>query len=542
MVMRRRRAAAAACFFLVAALITDLGVPMVCAAGLGVRPAAAEGFYPGSPTALRNAVEGYLREARPHVPTELKGQGPRAIIVPHAGYTYSGQTAALAYKPLQGKEKPSRVILIGPSHHIHMPGACSVPDYRAYETPLGQVSVDQDALATLTQSGLFHKTRIAHSSEHCLEVQIPFLQVLWPDPPQIVPIVVGGLSAVQCRAAAAQVAKILDEDSLLIISTDFTHYGPRFRYTPFKDTPRAELREKIRELDMRAVRCVEDLDPDAFRTYVAQNKPTICGRNAVSVALEIFSRASTAKAVFLDWANSGENTGKYSDCVSYVAMAIYSPAEGVRDAQDKLQGASVAPEDACRAPVLTAAEKRTLLSLARRALEVGIAENDVAKGADVRPEPADITEALCANSGVFVTLTDGGRLRGCVGRISSDEPVFRSVTTLALMAALRDPRFPAVTADELGDVEVEISVLSIPAIVTDPEQIQVGRDGLIVRKGAASGLLLPQVAVDNQWGRVEFLEQTCRKAGLPTDAWKDDAVMVVRFTATVFNESERDAW
>ncbi len=543
--MRRRRfapAAGLAVGLAAAAILWATWQPRVSAEPAPRRAAAVAGqFYPGSPAELRKAVEGFLAGAKPDVPAEWQAARPVALIVPHAGYPYSGQTAAFAYKLLEGKGRPSRVILIGPSHHFALEGICSVADFSEYETPLGTVPVDAGAREELAKSKPFLALRQPHQPEHCLEVQLPFLQVLWPDPPKIVPILVGQLSDEECRAAAAGIARILDEDALLVVSTDFTHYGQRFGFEPFRGTPAGELRDKIRELDMGAVERILALDAAGFARYLSEHRPTICGRMGVQTMLELLVPCRDCRPQFLKWASSGESTGSYEDCVSYVAMAVYAPAGAVKQIKGALASAAVEKPagpaaEAGTPPALTDDDKRTLLGLARQSIE-----QHLKGGGEAAPPSMDegnASDALRATCGVFVTLNKDGRLRGCIGHIVSDLPLPRCVWEVAPLAALRDPRFPPVQADELGDIDITISVMSPPKRTQSVDEIQVGRDGLIISMRGQQGLLLPQVATEYGWDREQFLQQTCLKAGLPPDAWQRTDAAIYRFSANVFGEKE----
>lgn len=179
---------------------------------------------------------------------------------------------------------------------------------------------------------------------------------------------------------------------------------------------------------------------------------------------------------------------------------------------------------------LPEAERRTLLELARRALTEAVLHGDIL---DV-PLPAGL---LARPAGVFVTLHHAGRLRGCLGQVEASLPVAGAVVRMAIAVSRDDPRFDPVEADELPGLEIEISVLSRMEPIT-PERIEVGRHGLLVRRGAFRGLLLPQVPEQYHWSRERFLEETCVKAGLPRDAWKEPETQVEAFTAEVFSESQ----
>jgi hypothetical protein len=508
----------------------------------GERPAAVAGsFYPASAEVLRRTVQGYLKEATPAVPDDLRNAKPRALICPHAGYVYSGQTAAFAYKLLEGMQKPSRVILMGPSHHAPLWDVCSVGDYSYFVTPLGKVPVDTDACNQLLKTQPFQSVRAAHEDEHSLEVQLPFLQALWPDPPKIVPVLVGQLRAEARLAAAAGIAGILDDDTLVIVSSDFTHYGARFRFDPFAGSHGNELAAKIRDLDMGAVKQVEALDPAGFRDYIGRTGATICGNQPINVLLEAFSKSRASRAVFLRWANSGQTTNSYEDCVSYVAMSLYASAEALREIRKAFvtKAAPRAAEEGRGAvPELTEEHKQMLLRLARDAVTKAAEKG----GSFAKQNPgqplAQMPAPLQVECGAFVTLREQGELRGCIGHIEATRPLCQVVHEVAILAATEDPRFEPVRKEEVPHLTIEISALSTLQRIRGIEDVQVGRDGLIIRSGSAQGLLLPQVATEYGWTARQFLEQTCRKAGLPLDAWQQEGVTIYRFSAAVFGEAE----
>jgi AmmeMemoRadiSam system protein B/AmmeMemoRadiSam system protein A len=491
------------------------------------QPAAAGSFYPDSAETLRKAVTGFLKDAKPDVPSEVSGLALRAVVVPHAGYPYSGPTAAYAYKLLEGTKPPDRVIILGVNHFPpRLNEVCSVADFSAYETPLGRLTVDAEARAKLVEHEPFHAMRIPHAREHSIEVELPFIQTLWANPPPIVPIIVGDLSPSLSRAAATALAGIMTERTLLIVSSDFTHYGERFQLAPFGVKSGEKLKGQIRDLDMGAVKLVEALDPGGFRGYTTREARTICGRNGIGVMLNLFSRVEGSRPVFLRWANSGDVTGRYADCVSYVAMAVYAPP-------GPLKLTAAAPQPAEGLPVLTDDEKSTLLRLARQSVEKAV------RGEDLKvPDPKSMSEGLRKNGAAFVTLTEAGDLRGCIGHVQADVPLSTCVCQVAVLAALRDPRFRRVEPDELDKISIEISVLTPLEVVKDTDDIRVGRDGLVIERGPMRGLLLPQVATEYGWTVEEFLQNTCRKAGLPPNAWKEDNTTIYRFHAVVFNEGE----
>ena len=180
--------------------------------------------------------------------------------------------------------------------------------------------------------------------------------------------------------------------------------------------------------------------------------------------------------------------------------------------------------------MLTEDEKTTLLRMARETLQQYLASETV-------PEYVVTQPGLKGAWGAFVTLQEGGELRGCIGHMRSNEELYRLVQQMAIAAAMEDPRFEPMQVEELPDIDIEISVLSPMQLVKDVSEIEVGRDGLYILAGPYAGVLLPQVATEWGWDRDEFLREVCLKAGLPTDAWKKGATLY-RFCAQVFGEKE----
>jgi AmmeMemoRadiSam system protein A len=263
-------------------------------------------------------------------------------------------------------------------------------------------------------------------------------------------------------------------------------------------------------------------------------RPTICGRMGLSVTAEVFSKAPGARVEFLGWSNSGQRTGDYENCVSYVAMAVYASDEAMDEARQSLGSQmdrqAAAPQDA---PELTPADRQVLLRLARSALERSVRTGSVDAA---QSDTSALPDSLRRPGGAFVTLKVNGALRGCIGHIVADRPLAECVERMAGAAALMDYRFRDVGPDELAGIKLEISALGPMEPLASPSDVKVGRDGLLIRAAGRSGLLLPQVPVEEGWDREEFLRQTCLKARLPSDAWQAEGVQILRFTATVFGE------
>lgn len=477
-----------------------------------VRECAGAGmWFPAERAALTKMVDGFLR----NVPEQKLLGKPIAVIAPHAGFRYSGQVAAYSFKAL-AQVKPKRVILIGPTHTVHMRGA-SIAAVRAYRTPLGDVPLDRNACDHLLKNSLIQSYSAAHVSEHSLQNLLPFLQRT-VGAFKLIPLVVGEIAGADYETLAKSLRPLMDDNTVIVVSSDFTHYGPRFGFHPFT----GNLKDKIRKLDAGAVNHILKLDFDGFTRYVGRTGATICGRKPIALMLKILAGRKDIEGKLLKYGSSGDLTGRYENSVAYVSLALYRKGEtAVTPAEEKY---------------LSDDEEKTLLKLARSTLKMYLTQRKV-------PDPTvagggyELTDKLKGNGAAFVTLTKRGRLRGCIGHVVAFETLYKSVISNAVSASTRDPRFPPMSAAEEKDVHIEISVMTPLKTITDVNEIKVGKHGIIIEKGFNRGLLLPQVATEYGWGRTEFLEHTCMKAGLPKDAWKKGATIQI-FSAQVFGEKK----
>ncbi|KPJ66373.1 hypothetical protein AMJ44_08430 [candidate division WOR-1 bacterium DG_54_3] len=450
------------------------------------KPAVAGMFYPETKAELSKQIKHFLDNVKYR---KVKGE-LIALIVPHAGYDYSGQVAAYAYKELEGR-RFKRVILIGPSHHVTFDGI-SVGEFDYYETPLGRVEVDRDFANKLVKSGgKISFIRAAHLREHSLEVQLPFLQTVLRKEFKIVPLIFGNSSFKNSQNLAISLAKLVDEDTLIVCSTDWSHYHDY---------------ETAKKMDRKGIDAVLQGDIASFAEMLEKGECEACGVPAVITTMLLADSLGVNKIQLLKYANSGDVTGDRSKVVGYAAIAFAYESSPLSDE-----------------------EKKELLMIARKTLESYLSKKKV-------PEFKVPKGTLMERRGAFVTLTKDGKLRGCIGYIQPIKPLAEAVQDMAIAAATRDTRFPSVIRSELPEIEIEISVLSKLQKVNNIDEIKIGRDGLYIIKGLRSGLLLPQVATDWGWDRKQFLEEVCYKAGLPKDAWKDEDTILYRFSADVFHE------
>lgn len=457
-------------------------------------------WYPGSAAELRKQIEDFLgRATTPELPGPLN-----ALIAPHAGYVFSGQVAAYAYKLLE-KQRFESVIVLAPSHHARFTGV-SVYDRGGFRTPLGEVPLDYALIEALEKrDGRIRFVREAHVKEHALEIQLPFLQVLMPGF-KLVPLVMGEQDYSSSQWLAEAIADCVRGKSVLVVaSSDLSHY---------------RTYEEAKQLDQILMDKVNAFDPRGMYEKLSQGQCEACGGGPMLAAMLIARSQGATSSRVLHYANSGDVSNDRNRVVGYLAAAFWTGPPLKADSQ---AGAKKAGVDLG----LTAEEKALLHRIVKETIE--------ARCRGTKPPPFEpVTPILKQQRGAFVTLHKHGELRGCIGSIMSDRPLVETVTEMALAAAFRDPRFPAVTPDELKELDYEISVLTPLRKIKDVREIQVGVHGIFLRGDGRSGLLLPQVATENGWDRNAFLQNTCRKAGLPSEAWKDQSTEIFIFSADVF--------
>jgi MEMO1 family protein len=458
------------------------------------RPAAVAGtFYPREEAVLRADVARYLAQAHAtrSEPTRLC---PKLIVVPHAGYMYSGPIAAHAYALLAPwRDRLTRVVLLGPAHRVAIRGL-AVPSVGAFHTPLGAVPLDREAIAAITglpQVGLDDE---AHAREHALEVQLPFLQSVLGRF-SLVPLAVG-------HASAVEVAEVLErlwggEETLVVISSDLSHYLPY---------------ERARATDATTVDRMLRLD-----ATIAHEQA--CGATPINGALRV-ARARHLVPRLLDLRNSGDTSGDRSRVVGYGAI-VFEPAAAARQRDET---ADEADDDS--------ALGRALTSRARNAIAQALRLARIAE-----PPHPDLGQPAAS----FVTLRRHGELRGCVGSIEAGEhSLEEDVRANARRAAFEDPRFAPLTAHEWQGLRVEVSLLTAPeplAVRSEDEAVQVlrpGVDGVVLGFRAHRSTFLPQVWEQLDDARM-FLAALKRKAGLAADFWHRD-LELARYSVRKFTD------
>ena len=451
-----------------------------------IRPAAVAGmFYPAGAHELAHEIDTLLGRVPP---TSLDPFNIKAIAVPHAGYVYSGETAASAYALIAARrDSIRRVVLLGPTHRVAVQGL-ALPDADGFDSPLGTVALDADLLAAARALPQVVISRAAHAAEHALEVQLPFLQRVL-DSFTLLPLAVG-------RASAEEVAEVLDllwggPETLIVVSTDLSHFHG--------------YDEAVR-IDSTTVRDVLALHTDIDHEHA-------CGATPLN-GLLLCARRRALVPHLIDARNSGDTAGDRSRVVGYAAFA-FSEQTGSK--------AGTASSSEIGAVLLA----RARLAIARQlGLPGGAA-----------PDHPSLSEPGAS----FVTLTRQGHLRGCIGTLAARRPLRDDVDHNAVAAAFRDPRFPPLSAEEFADLQIEVSLLSEPERMSFRDeddalaQLRPGIDGVILSSGQHQATFLPQVWESLPKPR-DFMTQLKRKAGLVDNFWSP-ALTLARYQVRKFEES-----
>ena len=450
----------------------------------------------------------------------------RALVVPHAGYVFSGGVAGKAFAALE-TDGLKRVILLGPSHHrAFAGGALPAKGIDGFTTPLGEVRIDRAAVESLRGNSDFDGPSAAHGPEHSLEVELPFLQVVAPNA-EIIPILIGNETDTEIATRIAKaLVPLLDDGTAVIVSSDFTHHGDRYRWTPFSQP---NLGDKLVHLGEVTAGRLAAIDPDGFTYQVEVSGDTVCGVRPAMVLAELLAHAFDGAGEVLEVTTSGHRTGAWELSVTYAAVAFRGSWSGWKQPGfAPLLGEMSTPQGA------------EAVALARATLEsLLLHDGSLAEWYAT----SDEREALRARAGAFVTLNhtgvqagDSGRLRACMGLIEAGQSLSEAIVRAAVWAS-KDPRFPPLKAGELSRLEVEVSVLSPVRRIVGPEAIEVGKHGVILEKGRHRAVFLPHVATEQGWDRQTMLEHLAQKAGLPSDGWREGAYFDV-FTAQIFGEHQ----
>ncbi len=489
-----------------------ISVPLTAAGP--VRPFLKTGnWYPASRSGLNRMLSRFFRA----IPERNYSRRPVALIVPHAGLRYSGMCAATAFSRLRGW-KIDRVILLGVAHRAPLSGAC-VSSFSADSTPLGRIPVDRAVVRRLGKLPGFQVNNRIMTYEHSIENELPFLQtVLKGQNFSIVPILFGSVSRTQLNWYAKTLNRYVTPRTVVIASSDLTHYGANYGYVPFRD----RVPERLKKLDMGFLKLAMRLDVDGLIRYRKRTGITACGFVPISVMMEMLKGKAVSPRL-VDYYQSGKLSGDYSLSVSYGAV-VFENEKKERE-ERKMDGKRAGLRQ------ISHENRVRLLKLARETLEVYTRSGQRFQ-VDLKKYPGE----LLVRRSVFVTLNKGGNLRGCIGNLGEGEPLPISVRDYTINAAAHDPRFPPVRHSEVKDIDIEISVMTPFHEIPDYHRIRLGVDGVIIQKGFYRAVFLPQVATETGWNLDEFLSHLCLKAGLPGDAYRKPGMSFSVFQAEVFSE------
>ena len=427
----------------------------------GIRKAAFAGsWYPGNPSELSETINKYLDKV------EYLNLNVKALIVPHAGYMFSGQTAAHAFRQINKSTR--KVIILGTAHRYPLKGACVI-DYSYYNSPLGMVKVSEDIKEFIKEQNV-SSIHEADNEEHSIEIEIPFLQKVL-DNFEILPVIVGKTDHKQFSEL---LEKYSQKDSVIVASVDLSHFN-KYNYAV--------------KIDNHSINCILNLDSEGIR------KAEIDSPYAVAALAELAKRKNW-KVKLLDYKNSGDIVSDRSSVVGYSAIVFYedNPAEYFS-------------ED----------EQSSMISIAKNAAEMFVKTGK-------RYSEQNYSSKFKKRLACFVTVKTDDELRGCIGTIEPVDTLYNSLIDNAISAVSRDPRFSPVTVKELSGLNYEVSVLS-PSQLFEPSSSEelikgIKGKGLIIKKDFRSAVYLPQVW-EHFSDEKDFLRSLCRKAGLFFDEWKN---------------------
>jgi len=464
------------------------------------KPFAAGRFYTNNPDELKSQLNQMFSNA-----LEKKSSAtPLAIVVPHAGYVFSGEVAASAYNQIDPNQKFERIFIIGSSHVMSFQGA-AVYCSGNYETPLGTVQVDLDFAKQLVEDHKILKDYPEpHQNEHSIEVQLPFLQYHLKKDFKIVPVIIGSATAETAQKLASIFRPYLNDKNLFVISSDFSHY-PQY--------------EDARKADRATAEAIQTNKASKLIVALGNNEKknipglatSLCGWSSVLTLLYMTEQITGIVVDSIQYKNSGDSSyGGKDRVVGYYAISFN---------QGKSNEFSLSSED-----------KKYLLKLARETIV-----QYITKGTTPEVDPKKLSSTLNTSCGAFVTLNKNHKLRGCIGRFEPNMPLWTVVELMAVAAATQDYRFDKVEPKELSQIEIEISVLTPLKRIKSIDEFELGKQGIYMKQGNSTGTFLPQVATSTGWTKEEFLGHCAQeKAGIGWNGWK--TAELYTYEAMVFGE------
>lgn len=474
------------------------------------KPAVAGSFYPKDKDELKNMIDAYLNNVHINNSTD----NIQGIVSPHAGYVFSGQSAAYAYKSIQSN-KYDVAVIIAPSHQKYFEGA-SVFNGDYYETPLGKIKVDKEFAELLTDNKSIVLSDLAHiianrnenTAEHSLEVQLPFLQTVQPDLP-IVPIVMGSQDYTTIHRLVKSLINAVNTSKkkvLFIASSDLSHFHNL---------------DTAKSMDSELINAFNSYDYFKIELFALGGSWEACGAAPISVVMQVCELLGANSSASLNYSTSADS--KYSNYDKSRVVGYFSGAI----VKDNLISSELLPE-------LTDADKANILLLAKNSVENTVNRKQEKLSLELNKYPASQFPA-------FVTINkreESGEydLRACMGHIVGSKNLQEEIISTAQMAATEDYRFGAIKPAELSELKYDVTILSRFKKILSMDEIEIGKHGIYIRKGRNSGLFLPQVATDNHWGVLQYLQNICYKAQLPANAYLDPDSELFIFEAIVIEQ------
>lgn len=467
-------------------------------------PAVAGSFYPADKSSLTKLIEGFFNSA-PSVVTRQ----PLAVIVPHAGYVFSGGVAAASFKQIDREKKFRHIFIIASSHTMYFNGAAIYPGGN-FNTPLGKVPIDALSAELVKNNSVFTDNIQPHLNEHSIEVQLPLLQYWLKNEFSIIPIIMGGESEKTCHEVAQAIEPYLNEENLFVISTDFSHY-PSYEDAEKSDNSMAKA------ILSNSSKNLLDTKMTNERKGTPNLATAMCGWTSVLTLLYMTEKRNDIEYKEIMYRNSGDSDyGEKDRVVGYFSICAIK-----NEVVEQNETFNLSDE-----------EKKKLLTIAR-----GTIENLIVKKSSYPIDESILTPNMKVASGAFVTLKEDGELRGCIGSFQADRPLYRTIQSMAIASSTKDYRFKPVSADEVNKLEIEISVLTPMKKINSIDEIILGKHGIYIKKGMSGGTFLPQVANETGWTKEEFLGHCAQdKAHIGWNGWKDADIYI--YEALIFEENQ----
>lgn len=466
-------------------------------------------WYPGERNELMSLLDQAERSSSGRCGDASIQSHIKAIIVPHAGYSYAADIAVSAYHRLDW-QKIARIIILAPSHTQSFKGAV-LPSFAQYQTPLGVVNVDTDAVATLQKNSLFKVIESVWSQEHAVEVQLPYIQRYIGNGVTIVPLIIADATSDELKSMAQALREVVDDTTVIVISSDFIHYGKRFGYTPFDRVINPQA--AIKKLDMVIIDAIMQQDAMTFDLIIQETGATVCGRMPIALfkAIEqLLPYPLLGKLLCYKTSYDVDQTDPKGS-VSYASIVF--------ERQEELS--------------FSQTEKQRILDEVRAVIAASCVDHAQRKNVSSLHDIKNLEQ----RRGLFVTLrTKSGDLRGCMGHVIPDKALIDLLPDIARLAAFGDSRFTPITCDELKNLSVEVSILTTPHSINSYQDIILGKHGIILSAQGKTALFLPKVALEQGWDLSTTLSELAQKADLPSNVWQTPQAHFKVFEAIDFGQ------